>query len=362
SASMMPTTSSCRARGRARATAGTWRLAPTSTRRSIARPTARHVWSGPAQIVADTSLGDALTVVPEPEVKDALVERGVRVPNRAAPSDAGRLRAPLVVKAFGPGIVHKAHVGAVRLGVMHEEVDDVIASMAEDLESHGRTAAGFFVEEQRVGAGVELLFGVVRGPFGPMAMLAVGGSIAEADDLAVTRLSPLTQDDAHAMLDAFPAPHLLDHIDRGSLVDTMLAIDGCATGVGERLAEMECNPIVVDANGTIALDARLILLAEPAPRREPASTDFTPLFAPTSIAVAGASTEKQTFGNRFLAAYRDFGWTDGLYALHPRATEIDGVPAFASVADVPGGAVDYVLVAVPATKCAEVVQPFAGRV
>ena len=47
------------------------------------------------------------------------------------------------------------------------------------------------------------------------------------------------------------------------------------------------------------------------------------MFAPRGVAIAGASATKSTFGNRFLAAYRDYGWTDGLYALHPTAIEID---------------------------------------
>ncbi len=77
------------------------------------------------------------------------------------------------------------------------------------------------------------------------------------------------------------------------------------------------------------------------------------------MAIAGASATKSTFGNRFLTAYRDYGWTDGLYALHPTATDIDGVPAYPTPADIPGP-LDYVIAAVPATGCAELVRRTAG--
>src|SRR5690606_23608771 len=91
------------------------------------------------------------------------------------------------------------------------------------------------------------------------------------------------------------------------------------------------------------------------------TTDFTPLFAPRGVAIAGASSTKQTFGNRFLAAYRAMGWTDRLAAIHPSADTIDGVPAFADVRDIPFP-VDYLVAAVPAPACADLVRATAGEV
>ena len=56
-----------------------------------------------------------------------------------------------------------------------------------------------------------------------------------------------------------------------------------------------------------------------------------------------------------------FGWDDGLYALHPEAHEVDGVPAVADLEEI-DDPVDYLLVAVPAARCADVVRATAGRV
>ncbi|NUU21555.1 MAG: carboxylate--amine ligase, partial [Streptomycetaceae bacterium] len=65
--------------------------------------------------------------VPEHEVKALLAKLGVPVPRGAAvPSEHGPdavgaaawgLREPLVLKAYGPRLVHKSDVGAVRLGL-----------------------------------------------------------------------------------------------------------------------------------------------------------------------------------------------------------------------------------------------------
>lgn len=322
--------------------------------------------NSPEWLARAFELGDGSDrlVVPEHAVKEMLRELGVVVPTGGGVDMAGDLRAPLVLKAWGPGIVHKRDVGAVRVGLEHDALPAAVETMERDLARHGVARAGFFVEEQAP-EGVELRIGVVERPgFGLIAVLGIGGTFTEIVDQQVARLVPLSPSDARAMLDELPASALLDgarggaSVDRGAVLALLLALAGergLATQLAPRLSELECNPIIVTTNGAIAVDARLILTREATAEPEPRShTDFTRLFAPRAIAVAGASTSKVTFGNRFLAAYRDVGWTDHLVAIHPSAVEIDGVAAFPTAADVPGG-VDYLLVAVPAAQCAGVV-------
>jgi predicted CoA-binding protein len=55
--------------------------------------------------------------------------------------------------------------------------------------------------------------------------------------------------------------------------------------------------------------------------------------APQTIAILGASTDRDKFGNKCLRAYRHAGWT--VYPVNPKEREIEGLPAFASLADVP---------------------------
>jgi acyl-CoA synthetase (NDP forming) len=316
-------------------------------------------------------------LVPEPVVKDALRELGTAVPRGAVVADgaeaavaAKRLDGALVLKAFGSGIVHKSDVGAVRVGVPAGEVEEAVAAMAARLAEHGLTPAGYLVEEQQ-GPGVELIIGVVRhASFGPVVLLGAGGTLAELIDRTVTRLCPLDEGSARMMLVDFPAPALLDRVrgadpvERDALVSLLLSVagpGGLAEQLGEALIEFECNPVIATADAAVCVDARLVLEARDA-AAEPAAapaTDFTALFAPRTIAVAGASTSRETFGNRFLAAYRDAGWTDGLFAIHPNARKVDGVPAYPSVSAVPRG-VDYILVAVPAARTPDLVAQAAG--
>jgi acyl-CoA synthetase (NDP forming) len=285
--------------------------------------------------------------VPEPIVKQALASYGIAVPR----PDGDRL----VLKAHGPGLVHKSEAGAVQLGLAPADVESARDEMAKRLAEAGTPAGGFLVEEQ-LPPGPELIVGVRSTTFGPVVLLGVGGVMVEALDRAEARLAPLSEDDARDLVRAVVPREGV--VDRDAVARTVVGLARFADDLGPALAEVELNPII----GGVAADARLILRvvapADDGIARPP--TDFGPLLAPRTIAVAGASTTKESFGNRFLAAYRDVGWTDGLYALHPTADAVDGVPAIASPADVPGG-LDSLLLAVPAPACAPMVRAAAGH-
>src|SRR5262249_18329470 len=126
------------------------------------------------------------------------------------------------------------------------------------------------------------------------------------------------------------------------------------------VAELDCNPVIASPAGVVVADARLVTRdVDPAPLPVAVPLDVGALFAPRSIAVAGGATTKPGFGHRAIAADRELGWSDHLSVIRPTATEVDGVPAYPSVREVPDG-VDYVLCAVPAKSCADLVRDAAG--
>ena len=51
------------------------------------------------------------------------------------------------------------------------------------------------------------------------------------------------------------------------------------------------------------------------------------------VAILGASSERRKFGNKSLRAHRQAGWE--VYPVHPKETAVEGLPAFASLADLP---------------------------
>lgn len=317
---------------------------------------------------------------PEHTVKAMLARRGATVPRNVSVDDDSYAEAVLpgaiahlgervVLKAWGEGIVHKTELGAVRLGLDGTTIAGAVAEMRRSLAAHGLSAAGFLVEEQAA-QGTELLLGVIdKPPFGQMVVLGMGGTLTELLDDVVTRLCPITRRDAEQMIDGFSGAKLLRGYrsgaaaNREALVDLLLAVagpDGLVASLGPAVAEFECNPVIMNADGAVVADARLILHGE---RVEPdgrAPADLERMFAPRSVAVIGASGTRTTVANRALRRYRERGWTSGLYAIHPLATEIEGVPACPSVADIPGG-VDYLMMMLPAEACPEAIRAAKGH-
>jgi acetate---CoA ligase (ADP-forming) len=79
---------------------------------------------------------------------------------------------------------------------------------------------------------------------------------------------------------------------------------------------------------------------------------------PRSVAVVGVSRHGDGVGALLLANLQRAGFTGQLYAIHPHAAEINGLPAFPRVSAV-GAPVDLALIAVPAAAVEEVVADCA---
>ncbi|HSR72123.1 MAG TPA: CoA-binding protein, partial [Kiloniellales bacterium] len=135
---------------------------------------------------------------------------------------------------------------------------------------------------------------------------------------------------------------------------------------------VDINPVIVSPEGVTAVDARIIL-AEPGrnekPRTAPprASLDvpprerFAPLFAPHTVAVVGASSSDVTIANTFIRRLADFGFAGHIYPIHPKAAEIEELPAYPSLAETPEP-VDYAYIAIGATRIPDLLAAAAGRV
>jgi len=86
--------------------------------------------------------------------------------------------------------------------------------------------------------------------------------------------------------------------------------------------------------------------------------DLERVFNPRSVAVIGASRREGTIGNQVTKGLTECGFTGPIYPINPGATEICGLKAYASIADVPGP-VDAAIYCVPADKVLEVARQCA---
>jgi acyl-CoA synthetase (NDP forming) len=87
---------------------------------------------------------------------------------------------------------------------------------------------------------------------------------------------------------------------------------------------------------------------------------LTPLLAPRSVAVLGASSDPTRIGGRPIAFMRSQGFPGALYPVNPNRAEIQGLKAYASVADLPETP-DVAIVAVPAELAAPAIEDLAKR-
>jgi acyl-CoA synthetase (NDP forming) len=87
---------------------------------------------------------------------------------------------------------------------------------------------------------------------------------------------------------------------------------------------------------------------------------LTPLLAPRSVAVLGASSDPTRISGRPIAYMRAQGFQGGLYPINPNRTEVQGLKAYASIADLPETP-DVAIVAVAAEVAAPAVEELGKR-
>jgi acyl-CoA synthetase (NDP forming) len=203
------------------------------------------------------------------------VQSGIAATPAAVGRFAAELGGPVAIKAIAPGVVHKADVGGVRLGLETPAAATRAArEISASIREAGHVAAGFVVQAMAP-AGVEILVGAVGDPdFGPVVACAAGGGQVELLGDIQTRLAPLTRHDATEMLGALRTYPLLTGYrgappaDVPALEDVVVRVAALVAAHPE-IAELDCNPVIVSPDGAIVVDARVRIEAPRPPRPYP---------------------------------------------------------------------------------------------
>jgi acetyltransferase len=202
-----------------------------------------------------------------------IAHHGAEDPGRAA-SVATAVGFPIVLKIRSPDITHKSDVGGVALNLANaDQVRQEAAAMLERVGAALPEARldGFLVQPMvfRPGA-VELLVGLVEDPvFGPLVAFGQGGTAVEIVHDSSLELPPLNALLARRLIARTRVWALLQGY-RGkpaanieAVVDVLIRLGQLATDHPE-IREVDINPLLADAAGAVALDARLRI--EPARR------------------------------------------------------------------------------------------------
>ncbi|OIJ69889.1 acetate--CoA ligase family protein [Streptomyces mangrovisoli] len=210
----------------------------------------------------------------EHAAKQLLRAYGIRVPREqlvtsaaAAVRAAAQIGYPVVMKASGARIAHKTELGLVKIGLTSaSQVRDTYRELTDIARYEGVGLDGVLVC-QMVEQGVEMVVGVGHDElFGPTVTVGLGGVLVEVLRDAAVRVPPFGEDQAHAMIDELRGRALLDGVrgrppaDLDALVEVVLRVQRMALELGDDIAELDVNPLMVlgRGQGAVALDALVV--------------------------------------------------------------------------------------------------------
>jgi acyl-CoA synthetase (NDP forming) len=186
-------------------------------------------------------------------------------------AEAGRLAKsigfPVVMKIASPDFPHKSDAGLVKLGVATVgQAATVYTELVNRAKKVNRKARieGVQIQQQVVG-GVEMIVGVTHDPvYGPAVLVGTGGVFAEVLKDVTVRPLPLDRRDAEEMVKSLRGYALLlgargqARADIKALVDVVLGVARMAAACGDRLVELDLNPVVVQQRGAVAVDSLVV--------------------------------------------------------------------------------------------------------
>jgi len=161
---------------------------------------------------------------------------------------------PVVLKTFGA--LHKSDVGGVALDL----ADDAALSLAYTAMAQSLGPAA--TVQPMVADGVEVSVGFVRDEaFGPLLVVAAGGTLVELLADRVVACPPVSHAGALALLDRLRSRPVLagwrgaPAVDIDALADVIVAFSVMAIELGDVVDAVEANPVIASPCGVIAVDA-----------------------------------------------------------------------------------------------------------
>jgi hypothetical protein len=187
--------------------------------------------------------------------------RSVILRDTGAPVD---LPFPVAAKIVSPDIVHKADAQGVELDI--HDGDALRARVATMLARSRRLCPqaridGVLVQAMERGL-AEVLLGFRRDPdVGPIVVLGAGGLLTEFLGGHAVRLAPIGLDAAREMIDSVPALAAVRGYrnrpcgDLTALAEALHRLSLLALSTAPEVLEAEINPLIVRADGVVAVDA-----------------------------------------------------------------------------------------------------------
>ena len=225
--------------------------------------------------IVDGVLAQGREWLSEPEAKALIAACGVPVAavrvvhptGPAAVRAARELGYPVALKILSPQITHKSDVGGVALNL---DNDAAVRSAAIAMKRRvaklrpDASIEGFSVQAMvRRPRALELIVGASVDPlFGPVLLFGHGGTSVEVVADRALALPPLNEPLARALIGRTRVAKLLAgwrDVPAADLAAVVAVLISMSTLLADeaRIAELDINPLLADAQGVVALDARV---------------------------------------------------------------------------------------------------------
>ena len=229
-----------------------------------------------ARLIIESVLSTSRKILTEPESMAVFNAFGIpTVRNAIAHSAsealiaAGSIGYPIAMKVLSTNVSHKSDAGGVRLNINSaQEVRGAYKQLVEQVQARVPDAVieGVNIEKMhRTPSGRELMIGIIRDPvFGPVISFGSGGTAVEVMDDSAISLPPLNVRLAQDLINRTRVSKMLGKfrqlpaVDMDKLVEILLNVSAMACEL-PWIQEMDINPLIVDENGAVAVDARIVV-------------------------------------------------------------------------------------------------------
>lgn len=179
-----------------------------------------------------------------------------------AVSCASRIGYPVALKGSSSILTHKTEHRLIELAIENEEA---LAKAYDALQQRGQGQLDGILVQQMIKGDREFVAGLIRdAQFGPCVMFGLGGVFAEVLKDVSFRVAPLQRQDALEMMDEIKAVKLLGPfrgklaVNRDVLATTLVNLGKIGLEQND-VAEIDINPLIIDGNTPVAVDALVIL-------------------------------------------------------------------------------------------------------
>jgi acetyltransferase len=229
-----------------------------------------------ARLIIEAVLTEQRNILTEPESMAVLnafriptVRNGVAHSANEALIVAESIGFPIAMKVLSTDISHKSDAGGVRLNInsaqevrgAYRQLLDQVALKVPDAKIAGVTVEKMY----RSSNGRELMVGIIRDPvFGPVISFGSGGTSVEIMEDSAISLPPLNHRLSRDLINRTRVSRMLGEfrhmpaVDMSALIDVLLSVSSIACEL-PWIQEMDINPLIVDENGVVAVDARIVV-------------------------------------------------------------------------------------------------------